>query len=59
MGEVSIYLRQNLPKLFQRIVHFNPKVYSHKLQGYKKKKKFVYCSFLGDVHCIVISKAKA
>ena len=28
------------------------------LQGYKKKKKFIYCSFLGDVHCIVISKTK-
>ena len=23
--EVSIYLRQNLPNLFQRMVHFNPK----------------------------------
>ena len=29
------------------------------LAGYKKKKKFLYCSFLGDVHCIVISKTKA
>ena len=29
------------------------------LSGFKKKKKFLYCSFLGDVHCIVISKTKA
>ena len=113
--EVSTYLRQNLPNLFQRMVHFNPKrifpyhppntkldkkvkgvetsietiflnlflkldedikimkcldvgatacvVYlteeEDELQGYKKKKKFLYCSFLGDVHCIVISKTKA
>ena len=113
--EVSIYLRQNLPNLFQRMVHFNPKrifpyhppntkldkkikgvetsiesiflnlflkldedikimkcldvgstacvVYlteeEDELSGYKKKKKFLYCCFLGDVHCIVISKTKA
>ena len=113
--EVSTYLRQNLPNLFQRMVHFNPKrifpyhppntkldkkvkgvetsietiflnlflkldedikimkcldvgatacvVYlteeEDELQGYKKKKKILYCSFLGDVHCIVISKTKA
>ena len=113
--EVSIYLRQNLPNLFQRMVHFNPKrVFPYKppntkldkkikgietsietiflnlflkldedikimkcldigatacvvflteeedeLSGFKKKKKFLYCSFLGDVHCIVISKTKA
>ena len=29
------------------------------LYGFKKKKKFLYCSFLWDVHCIVISKTKA
>ena len=113
--EVSIYLRQNLPNLFQRMVHFNPKrVFPYnppntkldkkvkgietsietiflnlflkldedikimkcldigatacvvflteeedELSGFKKKKKFLYCSFLGDVHCIVISKTKA
>ena len=113
--EVSTYLRQNLPNLFQRMVHFNPKrIFPYhppntkldkkikgietsietiflnlflkldedikimkcldvgatacvvflteeedELAGYKKKKKFLYCSFLGDVHCIVISKTKA
>ena len=113
--EISIYLRQNLPNLFQRMVHFNPKrVFPYhppgtkldkkikgietsietiflnlfikldqdikimkcldvgatacivflteeedELSGFKKKKKFLYCSFLGDVHCIVISKTKA
>jgi protein phosphatase 2C family protein 2/3/protein phosphatase 1L len=29
------------------------------LSGFKTKKKFLYCTFLGDVHCIVISKTKA
>ena len=113
--EVSTYLRQNLPNLFQRMVHFNPKrIFPYhppntkldkkikgietsietiflnlflkldedikimkcldvgatacvvflteeedELAGYKKKKKFLYCSFLGDVHCIVISKTRA
>ena len=113
--EVSTYIRQNLPNLFQRMIHFNPKrIFPYhppntkldkkvkgvetsietiflnlflkldedikimkcldvgatacvvflteeedELQGYKKKKKFLYCSFLGDVHCIVISKTKA
>ena len=113
--EVAAYLRQNLPNLFQRMTHFNPKrvfpyhppgmkldkkikgietsietiflnlflkldddikimkcldvgatacvIYlteeEDELAGYKQKKKFLYCSFLGDVHCIVISKTKA
>lgn len=113
--EVSVYLRQNLPNLFQRMVHFNPKrvfpyhppntkldkkikgietsietiflnlflkldedikimkcldigataciIYlteeEDELAGFKTKKKFLYCTFLGDVHCIVISKTKA
>ena len=113
--EVSIYLRQNLPNLFQRMVHFNPKkifpyhppgtkpdkkiggvgtsiesiflklflkldddikimkcldigstaciVYiaeeEDELTGFKQKKKVIYCTFLGDVQCIVISKTKA
>ena len=113
--EVSTYLRQNLPNLFQRMVHFNPKrIFPYhppntkldkkikgietsietiflnlflkldedikimkcldvgatacvvflteeedELAGYKKKKKFLYCSFLGDVHCIIISKTRA
>ena len=113
--EVAVYLRQNLPNLFQRMVHFNPKrvfpyhppntkldkkikgietsietiflnlflkldedikimkcldigataciIYlteeEDELAGFKTKKKFLYCTFLGDVHCIVISKTKA
>ena len=113
--EVSIYLRQNLPNLFQRMVHFNPKnnfpyhppgtkldkkvggigttvesiflklflkldddikimkcldigatacvVYlceeEDELTGFKKKKKVLYCAFLGDAQCILISKTKA
>ena len=113
--EVAIYLRQNLPNLFQRMIHFNPKTVfpyhppntkldkkikgvetsietiflnlflkldedirimkcldvgatacviflteeEDELAGYKQKKKFLYCSFLGDVHCIVISKTRA
>ena len=113
--EVSIYLRQNLPNLFQRMVHFNPKkifpyhppgtkpdkkigglgtsiesiflnlflkldddikimkcldigstaciVYiaeeEDELTGFKQKKKVIYCTYLGDVQCIVISKTKA
>ena len=113
--EVSTYLRQNLPNLFQRMVHFNPKkifpynppgtkpdkkigglgtsiesiflklflkldddikimrcmdigataciVYiaeeEDELTGFKRKNKVIYCTYLGDVHCIVISKAKA
>ena len=113
--EVSTYLRQNLPNLFQRMVHFNPKkifpyhppgtkpdkkvsglgtsiesiflnlflkldddikimkcldvgatacvVYlaeeEDELTGFKQKKKVIYCAFLGDVQCIVISKTKA
>ena len=113
--EVSTYLRQNLPNLFQRMVHFNPKkifpyhppgtkldkkvtgigtsiesiflklflkldddikimkcldvgatacvVYlaeeEDELTGFKQKKKVIYCAFLGDVQCILISKTKA
>ena len=113
--EVSKYLRQNLPNLFQRMVHFNPKkvfpyhppgtkldkkvtgigtsiesiflklflkldddikimkcldvgatacvVYlaeeEDELTGFKQKKKVIYCAFLGDVQCILISKTKA
>ena len=113
--EVSSYLRQNLPNLFQRMVHFNPKkifpyhppgtkldkkvtgigtsiesiflklflkldddikimkcldvgatacvVYlaeeEDELTGFKQKKKVIYCAFLGDVQCILISKTKA
>ena len=113
--EVSVYLRQNLPNLFQRMIHFNPKrVFPYhppntkldkkikgietsvetiflnlflkldedikimkcldvgstscvaflteeedELSGFKAKKKFLYCAFLGDVHCIVISKTRA
>ena len=112
--EVSTYLRQNLPNLFQRMVHFNPKkvfpyhppgtkldkkvgglgtsiesiflklflkldddikimncldvgatacvVYlaeeEDELTGFKQKKKVIYCAFLGDVQCILISKTK-
>ena len=29
------------------------------LTGFKQKKKVIYCTFLGDVQCIVISKTKA
>ena len=29
------------------------------LSGFKAKKTFLYCAFLGDVHCIVISKTRA
>ena len=113
--EVSTYLRQNLPNLFQRLVHFNPKkifpynppgtkpdkkigglgtsiesiflklflkldddikimrcmdigataciVYiaeeEDELTGFKRKNKVIYCTYLGDVQCIVISKTKA
>ena len=113
--EVSTYLRQNLPNLFQRMVHFNPKkifpynppgtkpdkkigglgtsiesiflklflkldddikimrcmdigataciVYiaeeEDELTGFKRKNKVIYCTYLGDVQCIVISKTKA
>ena len=113
--EVSTYLRQNLPNLFQRMVHFNTKkifpyhppgtkldkkvtgigtsiesiflklflkldddikimkcldvgatacvVYlaeeEDELTGFKQKKKVIYCAFLGDVQCILISKTKA
>ena len=113
--EVSSYLRQNLPNLFQRMVHFNPKkifpyhppgtkldkkvtgigtsiesiflklflkldddikimkcldvgatacvIYlaeeEDELTGFKQKKKVIYCAFLGDVQCILISKTKA
>ena len=113
--EVSVYLRQNLPNLFQRMVHFNPKnifpyhppgtkldkkvggistsiesiflklflkldddikimkcldvgatacvVYlaqeEDELTGFKQKKKVIYCAFLGDAQCILISKTKA
>lgn len=113
--EVSTYLKQNLPNLFQRMIHFNPKrVFPYhppntkldkkikgietsietiflnlflkldedikimkcldvgatacvvflteeenELTGYKKKNKVLYCTFLGDVNCIVISKTKA
>ena len=113
--EVSTFLRQNLPNLFQRMVHFNPKkvfpyhppgtkldkkvggigtsiesiflklflkldddikimkcldvgatacvVYlaeeEDELTGFKQKKKVIYCAFLGDVQCILISKTKA
>ena len=113
--EVSTYLKQNLPNLFQRMVHFNPKkifpynppgtkpdkkigglgtsiesiflklflkldddikimkclnigstacvVYiaeeEDELTGFKQKKKVIYCTFLGDVQCLVISKTKA
>ena len=31
----------------------------NELTGYKKKNKVLYCTFLGDVNCIVISKTKA
>jgi len=113
--EVAIYLRQNLPNLFQRMIHFNPKrIFPYhppntkldkkikgietsietiflnlflkldedikimkcldvgatacvvflteeedELTGYKKKNKVIYCAFIGDVNCIVISKTKA
>ena len=113
-NEVSTYLRQNLPNLFQRMVHFNPKkifpyhppgtkpdkkvgglgtsiesiflklflkldddikimkcldvgatacvVYlaeeEDELTGFKLRKKVIYCTFLGDVQCIVISKTR-
>ena len=112
--EVSTYLRQNLPNLFQRMVRFNPKkvfpyhppgtkldkkvgglgtsveslflklflkldddikimncldvgataciVYlceeEDELTGFKLKKKVIYCAFLGDVQCVLISKTK-
>ena len=112
--EVSTYLRQNLPNLFQRMVRFNPKkvfpyhppgtkldkkvgglgtsieslflklflkldddikimncldvgataciVYlceeEDELTGFKLKKKVIYCAFLGDIQCVLISKTK-